>query len=306
MDSSQLSLLRIFSLPNLCCEINRALESTFKESEFPDEITDIIRLYLERIIYGKSNLANCAGRLNGIYKDKVGSLVLSVRNSIINGLYKRLEKTGIVSLNDSNEQSETEYIFLPQTMNSSHFTSIDVNRAVVSVFKKVDLPAEQMKIVAIYLEQIICYNSNIVNWTVHLDDIDQDQLASLVLSVRYSLINALYRHLVKSGMVELNDSKELPELNSVASQSSCSKMSYKCNHCSYASGNRSHVAQHMKTHTGDKPFKCSLCPYTASFTSNLRKHMRNHTDDKTHKCDKCSYTSHLRSRIETHKQCHDV
>ncbi|KAI1699381.1 zinc-finger double domain-containing protein [Ditylenchus destructor] len=210
-------------------------------------------------------------------------------------------------------------------MNPSYFSSKEISRAVVSVFNKVDLPAEQMKIIAIYLEQIICNKSSLVNWTVHLDDIDQDQLASLVLSVRNSLVCGLYKQLEKSGMVALNDSKELPELNNVASQEtkenqldSCNpimadnvgsrsaglKMLHKCDHCSYSSFNRNHVTQHERTHTGEKPIKCDLCAYSTTQNSFLRAHLRSHTGEKPFKCSLCPYAAGYSSNLKVHIRSH--
>ncbi|XP_066976267.1 uncharacterized protein [Macrobrachium rosenbergii] len=51
---------------------------------------------------------------------------------------------------------------------------------------------------------------------------------------------------------------------------------HQCPLCNYASGNRSHLVEHYRTHTGEKPFACSHCNYKTGVRGNLVKHFRVH------------------------------
>lgn len=51
--------------------------------------------------------------------------------------------------------------------------------------------------------------------------------------------------------------------------------------CNYGTDNRTHFDDHMRKHTGDKPFKCDFCDHEAAQRSNLKTHiLRKHSDFK--------------------------
>ncbi|KAM5131908.1 zinc finger protein 574-like [Mantella aurantiaca] len=81
---------------------------------------------------------------------------------------------------------------------------------------------------------------------------------------------------------------------------------HKCPTCSKSFKKRSHLRNHMLTHTGERPFSCSVCSKSFNAQANLLRHKLTHTGEKPHKCQLCgkafSQSSTLQQHLVVHSQ----
>lgn len=77
-----------------------------------------------------------------------------------------------------------------------------------------------------------------------------------------------------------------------------------CPYCAYTTTISTNLMNHIRTHTGEKPFSCSLCSYKTKAKSNLKTHMLTHTGEKPFKCPYCSHCSTTNGNLKVHLQTH--
>uniref|UniRef100_A0A673A1X8 Zinc finger protein 407 n=1 Tax=Sphaeramia orbicularis TaxID=375764 RepID=A0A673A1X8_9TELE len=81
---------------------------------------------------------------------------------------------------------------------------------------------------------------------------------------------------------------------------------YKCEwpSCHYAFLNLSAMKDHYRTHTGEKSYLCDLCGFAGGTRHALTKHRRQHTGERPFKCKFCSFASTTQSHLSRHKRVH--
>ncbi|GBN41031.1 Zinc finger protein 84 [Araneus ventricosus] len=77
-----------------------------------------------------------------------------------------------------------------------------------------------------------------------------------------------------------------------------------CPDCGKSVKWKSHLVEHYRTHTGEKPFPCDKCDKRFSQKCNLNTHRRTHTGKKPYSCNQCDKSFSSKEKLNNHRRIH--
>ena len=79
---------------------------------------------------------------------------------------------------------------------------------------------------------------------------------------------------------------------------------FQCSECGIAFAQRSNLRMHKRLHTGERPYMCGICGKTFARSSHLPAHMRTHTGEKPYVCSECDHAFITAQQLKNHYRVH--
>ena len=108
-----------------------------------------------------------------------------------------------------------------------------------------------------------------------------------------------FHYFIFSGF-EYADGSMFYEGESVSMNRSSDAKHHACPFCKKLFKSGSHVKQHVRIHTGERPYKCDKCEMSFNQRGTLNTHYRIHTGEKPFKCEYCGKAFVSRAPLNYH------
>lgn len=82
------------------------------------------------------------------------------------------------------------------------------------------------------------------------------------------------------------------------------KRYYECSYCKKQFDSKGKLDDHIRTHTGEKPFGCIYCERKFSKKCNLQRHLRRHTGERNYICTLCDKKFIDSAELQRHMRSH--
>ncbi|NXF06993.1 ZN652 protein, partial [Smithornis capensis] len=82
----------------------------------------------------------------------------------------------------------------------------------------------------------------------------------------------------------------------------CFVLQFMCQWCGKDFNMKQYFDEHMKTHTGEKPYICEICGKSFTSRPNMKRHRRTHTGEKPYPCDVCGQRFRFSNMLKAHKE----
>ncbi|OCT76558.1 zinc finger protein 236 isoform X2 [Xenopus laevis] len=83
-----------------------------------------------------------------------------------------------------------------------------------------------------------------------------------------------------------------------------SRRAYRCEYCNKGFKKSSHLKQHIRSHTGEKPYKCAMCGRGFVSSGVLKSHEKTHTGVKAFTCNICNAAFTTNGSLTRHMSTH--